>query len=78
MIQHFRTRAWPLEADLTALCRGAWFFRGQEIPKIMLDECYDMELYNWRKANISDAVSPIYTYLVSCSTQFFLHAALAQ
>ena len=36
--------------------RGAWIFRGQEIPKIMLDECYDMELYNWRKADLSDEV----------------------
>ncbi|KAK9836681.1 hypothetical protein WJX74_005908 [Apatococcus lobatus] len=34
--------------------RGAWIFRGQEIPKIMLDECYDMELYDWRKADLSD------------------------
>ena len=36
--------------------RGVWIFRGQGIPPIMLDECYDLELYNWTKVDIADAV----------------------
>lgn len=38
--------------------RGVWIFRGLEIPAIMLDECYDMELYDFVKADINDPVSP--------------------
>uniref|UniRef100_A0A1D1YM93 Elongation factor 1-gamma 2 n=1 Tax=Anthurium amnicola TaxID=1678845 RepID=A0A1D1YM93_9ARAE len=34
--------------------KGLWLFRGQEIPQFVLDECYDMELYEWRKVNITD------------------------
>uniref|UniRef100_A0A5B7B9M6 Putative Elongation factor 1-gamma n=1 Tax=Davidia involucrata TaxID=16924 RepID=A0A5B7B9M6_DAVIN len=34
--------------------KGLWLFRGQEIPQFVLDECYDMELYDWRKVDISD------------------------
>ncbi|XP_021891633.1 LOW QUALITY PROTEIN: elongation factor 1-gamma-like [Carica papaya] len=34
--------------------KGLWLFRGTEIPKFVLDECYDMELYDWRKVDISD------------------------
>ncbi|KAG2704263.1 hypothetical protein I3843_06G166600 [Carya illinoinensis] len=34
--------------------KGLWLFRGQEIPQFVLDECYDMELYDWRKADIAD------------------------
>ncbi|KAL6964462.1 hypothetical protein U1Q18_035515 [Sarracenia purpurea var. burkii] len=34
--------------------KGLWLFRGLEIPQFILDECYDMELYDWRKANITD------------------------
>ncbi|KAK9286568.1 hypothetical protein L1049_014967 [Liquidambar formosana] len=34
--------------------KGLWLFRGQEIPQFILDECYDMELYDWRKVDISD------------------------
>ncbi|XP_031379853.1 elongation factor 1-gamma-like [Punica granatum] len=34
--------------------QGLWLFRGTEIPKFVLDECYDMELYEWRKADIND------------------------
>ncbi|XP_022929968.1 elongation factor 1-gamma-like isoform X3 [Cucurbita moschata] len=34
--------------------KGLWLFRGQEIPTFVLDECYDMELYEWRKVDISD------------------------
>lgn len=33
---------------------GVWIFRGQEIPQIMKDECYDLELYNWSKIDIND------------------------
>ncbi|KAF9601538.1 hypothetical protein IFM89_020366 [Coptis chinensis] len=29
-------------------------FRGPEIPKFVMDECYDMELYEWTKVDISD------------------------
>lgn len=28
---------------------GVWLFRGTEIPKQVLDESYDMELYEWTK-----------------------------
>lgn len=31
--------------------RGVWLFRGLEIPKQVLDECYDVELYTWTKAD---------------------------
>lgn len=34
--------------------KGLWLFRGQEIPQFVIDECYDMELYEWKKVNISD------------------------
>jgi elongation factor 1-gamma len=34
--------------------KGLWLFRGQEIPKFVMDEVYDMELYEWTKADISD------------------------
>ncbi|XVF00550.1 hypothetical protein REPUB_Repub04eG0010200 [Reevesia pubescens] len=34
--------------------KGLWLFRGQEIPQFVLDECYDMELYEWKKVDISD------------------------
>lgn len=29
--------------------RGFWIFRGQDIPQMMKDECYDLELYDWQK-----------------------------
>ncbi|GAB4839510.1 hypothetical protein Ancab_029036 [Ancistrocladus abbreviatus] len=34
--------------------KGLWLFRGQEIPQFVIDECYDMELYEWTKADITD------------------------
>jgi elongation factor 1-gamma len=34
--------------------KGLWLFRGQEIPKFVMDEVYDMELYEWTKVDISD------------------------
>ncbi|XP_051139639.1 elongation factor 1-gamma 2-like [Andrographis paniculata] len=34
--------------------KGLWLFRGAEIPQFVLDECYDMELYEWSKVDISD------------------------
>ncbi|XP_058097663.1 elongation factor 1-gamma 2-like isoform X2 [Magnolia sinica] len=34
--------------------KGLWLFRGQEIPQFVIDECYDMELYEWSKVDISD------------------------
>lgn len=35
--------------------KGLWLFRGQEIPQFVIDECYDMELYEWKKVDLSDA-----------------------
>lgn len=29
--------------------KGFWIFRGQDIPQMMKDECYDLELYEWQK-----------------------------
>jgi elongation factor 1-gamma len=34
--------------------KGSWLFRGQEIPQFGIDECYDMELYEWKKVHITD------------------------
>ncbi|CAI9786703.1 unnamed protein product [Fraxinus pennsylvanica] len=34
--------------------KGLWLFRGKEVPQFVLDECYDMELYEWTKVDISD------------------------
>ncbi|KAJ0026184.1 hypothetical protein Pint_07472 [Pistacia integerrima] len=34
--------------------KGLWLFRGQEIPQFVIDECYDMELYEWKKVDITD------------------------
>ncbi|GAB2303256.1 hypothetical protein Dimus_037251 [Dionaea muscipula] len=34
--------------------KGLWLFRGQEIPKFVVDEVYDMELYDWSKVDISN------------------------
>lgn len=34
--------------------KGLWLFRGTEIPKFVLEEVYDMELYEWTKVDISD------------------------
>ena len=34
--------------------KGLWLFRGQEIPQFVIDECYDMELYEWKKVDLSD------------------------
>ena len=33
-----------------------WIFRGQDIPPIMKEECFDLDLYNWHKVDPSDAV----------------------
>ncbi|KAL7086360.1 hypothetical protein ACP275_14G334400 [Erythranthe tilingii] len=34
--------------------KGLWLFRGTEIPQFIIDECYDMELYDWTKVDIND------------------------
>lgn len=34
--------------------KGLWLFRGQEIPKFVMEEVKDMELYEWTKVDISD------------------------
>ena len=31
-----------------------WLLLGQEIPKFVFDECYVMELHEWRKVDITD------------------------
>lgn len=36
--------------------KGLWLFRGKEIPQFVIDECYDMELYDWKKVDITDEV----------------------
>ncbi|KAJ7949719.1 elongation factor 1-gamma-like [Quillaja saponaria] len=36
--------------------KGLWLFRGKEIPQFVIDECYDMELYDWTKVEITDEV----------------------
>ncbi|KAI4318518.1 hypothetical protein MLD38_032213 [Melastoma candidum] len=34
--------------------KGLWLFRGSEIPPFVMEECYDMELYDWKKVDIAD------------------------
>ncbi|KAJ6975489.1 hypothetical protein NC653_031360 [Populus alba x Populus x berolinensis] len=34
--------------------KGLWHFHGQEIPQFGIDECYDMELYEWKKVDITN------------------------
>ncbi|KAK9929851.1 hypothetical protein M0R45_026927 [Rubus argutus] len=34
--------------------KGLWLFHRQEIPRFIIDECYDMELYDWCKVDITD------------------------
>ncbi|XP_059452361.1 elongation factor 1-gamma-like [Corylus avellana] len=34
--------------------KGLWLFRGQEVPQFVINECYDMELYEWNKVDIND------------------------
>ncbi|KAL0911391.1 hypothetical protein M5K25_019528 [Dendrobium thyrsiflorum] len=34
--------------------KGLWLFRGKDIPQFVIDECYDMELYEWTKVDIND------------------------
>lgn len=36
--------------------RGLFIFRGKEIPPIMLEECLDLDLYHWKKVDLSDPV----------------------
>ena len=43
--------------------RGFWIFRGQDIPPIMKEECFDLDLYTWNKINPSDEVSAPLTFL---------------
>ena len=38
--------------------RGFWIFRGQDIPQMMKDECYDLELYDWQKLD-SKNLNPV-------------------
>lgn len=39
-------------------CRGFWIFRGQDIPPIMKEECFDLDLYTWTKIDSSDEACP--------------------
>ncbi|CAH9109242.1 unnamed protein product [Cuscuta europaea] len=34
--------------------KGLWLFRGKEVPKFLMDEVYDMELYEWKEVDIND------------------------
>ncbi|KAK8961988.1 Elongation factor 1-gamma 1 [Platanthera guangdongensis] len=36
--------------------KGLWLFRGKEVPQFVIDECYDIELYEWTKVNTDDEV----------------------
>ena len=41
----------------SSCCRGLFIFRGQGIPPIMKEECYDVDLYDWTKVDHTDPVS---------------------
>lgn len=41
-------------ADPPYKVKGLWLFRGPEIPEFVMNECYDMELFEWTKVDISD------------------------
>lgn len=43
-----------IEAEPPFKVKGLWLFCRQEIPQFVLDECYDMELYEWTKVDISN------------------------
>ena len=47
--------------------RGLFLFRGQDIPPIMKEECYDVDLYNWQKVDINNPVSHRYLPALSPS-----------
>lgn len=34
--------------------KGLWLFRGKEIPQFVMDEVYDMELYDWKQVDLND------------------------
>lgn len=34
--------------------KGVWLFRGKDIPQMVMEECYDAELYDWKKVDIND------------------------
>lgn len=34
--------------------KGLWIFRGQEMPPMMVEECYDVDLYDWKRADPTD------------------------
>ena len=36
------------------MVKGLWLFHGQEIPQFVIDECSDLELYEWTKVDICD------------------------
>ena len=46
------------------MCRGFWIFRGQDIPPIMKEECFDLDLYTWTKINPSDEVISCWSLLM--------------
>ena len=48
-----------LDSEVATLCcRGLFIFRGQNIPPMMLEECYDVDLYNWQKVDVTNEVLP--------------------
>ncbi|KAG0602028.1 hypothetical protein M758_11G156000 [Ceratodon purpureus] len=34
--------------------KGVWLFRGSDVPQMVTEECYDAELYEWTKVDISN------------------------
>ena len=49
--------------------RGFWIFRGQDIPQMMKDECYDLELYDWQKLdskNLDSVSLPLLLLRCTC------------
>lgn len=55
--------------------KGLWLFRGQDIAQFVLDECYDMELYEWSRIKNLLRVRPYWMPSVSneetSTLQFF-------
>ena len=55
---------WP-DPCSTSSCRGFWIFRGQDIPPIMKEECFDLDLYTWTKVEPTDEVNQTFSSTLS-------------
>lgn len=57
-MDHVRKHAFAkigiLGADVPYQIKGVWLFRGLGIPAEVTEECYDAELYEWTKVDVSD------------------------